>query len=51
MYKWIKRLVASYENVLDQEPKKPTVYKVGGKRWVRTKRISKTTTPKVFYEE
>ena len=37
MFKWIKRLVDSYEKMLGETlpTKKPTVYKVGNKRYIR----------------
>jgi hypothetical protein len=50
MYKWIKSMVGAYENMFNIElPKKPTVYKIGNKRYVRTKRISKRTVGRVKY--
>ena len=51
MFKWIKRLVDSYEKMLGEAlpTKKPTVYKVGNKRYIRTKRISKKNIGKVRY--
>ena len=50
MYKWIKSLVDAYENMFVVElPKKPTVYKIGNRRYVRTKRISKKTIGRVKY--
>jgi hypothetical protein len=51
MFKWIKRLVDSYEKMLGNTPpiKKPTIYKVGNKRYIRTKRISKKNIGKVRY--
>ena len=37
----IKRLVASYDKLIYDEPKKkkPTVYKFGGKRYINVKRF------------
>ena len=50
MYKWIKDLVDAYENMFVVElPKKPVVYKIGDRRYVRTKRISKKTVGRVKY--
>ena len=50
MHKWIKNLVNAYENMFIVElPKRPTVYKIGNKRYVRTKRISKKTVGRVKY--
>ena len=50
MYKWIKGLVDAYENMFVVElPKKPTVYKIGNKRYIRTKKISKRTVGRVRY--
>ena len=50
MYKWIKHIVKSYEKMFTIEvPKRPTVYKIGDKRYVRTKRISKRTVGRVKY--
>jgi len=43
-------MVGAYENMFNIElPKKPTVYKIGNKRYVRTKRISKRTVGRVKY--
>tara|TARA_B100000941_G_scaffold229874_1_gene172264 strand:+ start:227 stop:361 length:135 start_codon:yes stop_codon:yes gene_type:complete len=42
MMNWIKRLVASYEKLIYDEPKKkPTIYKFGGKRYIKTKRLGR----------
>ena len=50
MYKWIKSLVDAYENMFVVKlPKKPVVYKIGDRRYVRTKRISKKTIGRVKY--
>ena len=50
MYKWIKRMVSAYENMINIElPKKPIVYRVGNKRYIRTKRISKKIVGRVKY--
>jgi hypothetical protein len=50
MYKWIKNLVDAYDKMFIVElPKKPAVYKIGNKRYVRTKRISKKTVGRVKY--
>ena len=50
MYKWIKDLVDAYENMFVVElPKKPTVYKIGNRRYIRTKKISKRTVGRVRY--
>ena len=38
MMNWIKRLIASYEKFIYDEPKKkPTIYRIGKKRYVRKK--------------
>ena len=50
MYKWIKSLVDAYENMFVVElPKKPIVYKIGDRRYIRTKRISKKIVGRVKY--
>jgi hypothetical protein len=50
MYKWIKDLVDAYDKMFIVElPKKPTVYKIGNRRYIRTKRISKKTIGRVKY--
>ena len=42
MMNWIKKLVASYEKLIYDEPKKkPTIYKFGGKRYIKTKRLGR----------
>lgn len=42
MMNWIKRLVASYDRLMYDEPKKkkPTVYRIGNKRLIRKKRLT-----------
>tara|TARA_A100001015_G_scaffold149303_1_gene165560 strand:+ start:1517 stop:1660 length:144 start_codon:yes stop_codon:yes gene_type:complete len=39
MKNWIKRLIASYDKLFYDEPKKkkPTIYKIGKKRYIRKK--------------
>ena len=50
MYKWIKDLVDAYDKMFIVElPKKPIVYKIGNRRYIRTKRISKKTIGRVKY--
>jgi|TARA_R110000851_G_scaffold145677_1_gene285256 hypothetical protein len=50
MHKWIKNLVNAYEKMFIVElPKKQVVYKVGNKRYIRTKRISRKTVGRVRY--
>jgi|TARA_B110000977_G_scaffold140952_1_gene178924 hypothetical protein len=50
MYKWIENLVDAYDKMFVVElPKKPTVYKIGNKRYIRTKKISKRTVGRVRY--
>ena len=50
MYKWIKNLVDAYDKMfVIEKPKKPTVYKVGNRRYIRTKKISKRTVGSVRY--
>jgi hypothetical protein len=45
VYKWIKHIVESYEKMFTIEvPKRPTIYKIGDKRYVLTKRISDQET-------
>ena len=41
MMNWIKRLVASYDKLIYDEPKKkkPTIYRIGNKRFIRKKRL------------
>ena len=49
MFKWIKNLVDAYVGI--QEPKKPTIYKVGKKRYIRSRRISKSPVKRTIYEK
>ena len=50
MYNWIKNLLAAYDKMfVIEKPKKPTVYKIGNRRYIRTKRISKRTVGRVKY--
>ena len=50
MYKWIKNLVDAYDKMFIVElPKKPIVYKIGNKKYIRTKRISKRSVGRVKY--
>ena len=50
MYKWIENLVDAYDKMFVVElPKKPTVYKIGNKRYIRTKKTSKRTVGRVRY--
>ena len=50
MYRWIENLVDAYDKMFVVElPKKPTVYKIGNKRYIRTKKISKRTVGRVRY--
>ena len=47
MYKWIKNLVDAYDKMfVVEKPKKPVIYKVGKKRYIRSRRVGKTTIPK-----
>ncbi len=41
MFRYIRRLFESYKKFLFEsyEPKKPTVYKIGNKRYVKVKRL------------
>ena len=41
MMNWIKRLVASYDKLIYDQPKKkkPTIYRIGNKRFIRKKRL------------
>ena len=41
MKDWIKKLIASYDKLFHDEPRKkrPTVYKFGGKRYIKIKRF------------
>ncbi len=41
MINWIKRLIASYDKLIQDEPKKkrPKVYRIGNKRYVLKKKI------------
>jgi hypothetical protein len=42
MFRWIKNLIESYENLSHIEvKKKPTVYKLGKKRYIKKKVIRK----------
>ena len=50
MYKWFKNLVDAYDKMFVIEiPKKPTVYKVGNRRYIRSRRLSKKPVPKTIY--
>ena len=50
MYNWIKNLLDAYDKMfVIEKPKKPTVYKIGSRRYIRTKRISKRTVGRVKY--
>ena len=52
MYKWIEHIVESYEKMFTIEvPKRPTIYKIGDKRYVLTKRISDSPIKKLDYEK
>ena len=50
MYKWIKNLVDAYDKMfIVEKPKQPTIYKIGNKKYIRTKRISKRSVGRVKY--
>jgi len=51
MFKHIRGWFETYKKSLfdSYEPPKPTVYKIGNKRYVRTKRISRKTVGRVRY--
>jgi len=52
VYKWIEHIVESYEKMFTIEvPKRPTVYKIGGKRYILTKRLSDSPIKKVTHEK
>ena len=41
MYKWIKNLVDAYDKMfVIEKPKKPIIYKIGKKRYIRSRRMS-----------
>jgi len=50
MYKWIKNLVDAYDKMfVIEKPKKPVVYKVGNKRYIRSRRMSNKPVPRTVY--
>ena len=50
MYNWFKNLIDAYDKMFIVElPKKPIVYKIGNKKYIRTKRISKRAVGRVKY--
>jgi hypothetical protein len=52
MYKWIKDLVDAYDKMFIVElPKKPTVYKIGNKRYMLKKRISNSPIKKINFKK
>jgi hypothetical protein len=52
MWTWIKRLYKSYERkTLQQYDVPPTVYKIGNKRYVKKKKISKGPVPRTRYDK
>ena len=53
MFRRIRRWFETYKKSLfdSYEPPNPTVYRIGDKRYVRTKRISNSPIKKVNYEK
>ena len=50
MYKWIKNLVDAYDKMFVIETvKKPIIYKVGNKKYIRSRRVSNKPVPKTIY--
>ena len=50
MYKWIKNLVDAYDKMFIVElPKKPIIYKIGKKRYIRSRRMSNKPVPRTVY--
>ncbi len=50
MYNWFKNLIDAYDKMfIVEKPKQPTIYKIGNKRYIRTKKISKRTVGTVRY--
>ena len=50
MYKWIKNLVDAYDKMfVIEKPKKPIIYKVGKKRYIRSRRMSNKPVPRTVY--
>ena len=40
MFNWFKNLLDAYDRMLAiEKPKRPTVYKIGNKKYIRIKRI------------
>jgi hypothetical protein len=50
MYNWFKNLIDAYDKMfVIEKPRKPIVYKIGNKKYIRTKRISKRSVGRVKY--
>ena len=50
MFNWFKNLIDAYDKMfIVEKPKQPTVYKIGNRRYIRTKKISKRTVGSVRY--
>jgi len=51
MFKHIRRLFERYKQFLFEsyEPKKPTVYKIGNKRYIKVKRLNQSSKSKGPY--
>lgn len=50
MYNWFKNLIDAYDKMfIVEKPKQPTIYKIGNKRYIRTKKISKRPVGTVRY--
>ena len=50
MYNRFKNLIDAYDKMfIVEKPKQPTIYKIGNKKYIRTKRISKRSVGRVKY--
>jgi hypothetical protein len=50
MYNWFKNLIDAYDKMfIVEKPKQPNIYKIGNKRYIRTKKISKRPVGTVRY--
>jgi len=53
MFRWFRRMVKRYQKFLfdSYEPKKPTVYKLGNKRYIKVKRLNRPKGQRGPYEK
>jgi|TARA_R110001592_G_scaffold17028_13_gene72317 hypothetical protein len=50
MFNWFKNLIDAYDKMfVIEKPKQPTVYKIGNRRYIRSRRLGKTTMPRTIY--